>query len=120
YITEGTMAEGMFPRQLQAMGFVGNDFRQLDPDSANYKSLAGNSVKMRCEHERSQDGSKVYDKLEVVTEGGSKPRKNDPNVSKKRQTLFGDSLAKLAPAPEKAPAATQESPAKQDGPKKAP
>ena len=60
---------------LGSQGVTVDKWSDLDPESGDHTSLVGTTSKFECKHERSQDGSKVYEKWDIPFVGGLMPVK---------------------------------------------
>lgn len=98
YITDKTIENVV--GKLRAMGWTGDDFRDLEPANPDGHSFVGKEIVVHCKHE--QVGDKVYDKWELPGTGGGPDIDNDPNVSRTLNAMFGKALKGNGNAPKKA------------------
>ena len=68
-ITEKTVP--YFIEDLNALGFHGDSFRDLDPKTEGYHDFRGMDIDMWCKHETTQDGSGQRESWGVARQGGS-------------------------------------------------
>lgn len=108
-ITEKTI--GYFADDLKALGFMGESFKDLDPNTEGFHDFRGLDVDMWCAHENDQQGN-PREKWSVARVAGSLEMK--PLERKKMRELddlFGKSLKGMrqgaeAPKPKTANAST--------------
>lgn len=55
YITDGTIP--YFFEKLQRLGFYGQSFKQLDPETTGFHSFVGQEINLYCKHEDKDDGT---------------------------------------------------------------
>lgn len=88
YITEGTI-KYVVPK-LRSMGWDGNDWSDLDPQSRNdFHSFEGQEVTASCEIEHVDD--KSYEKWNL-SEGKSFEHERNDNVVRTLNAMFGKAL----------------------------
>jgi hypothetical protein len=62
-------------RQLEKLGYTGDDLRDLDPNSENHHSFAGLTIQLSCTHKESEDDGETYESLNLI--GGGNPELKD-------------------------------------------
>lgn len=103
YLTEGT-AE-FVARDLRTIGFSGNSFAELDPDSAKHHSFVGQIISVYCKTE--QYNGKEKEKWQISSGGGKIEHKGiDSKTTRKLDALFGKHLKAAKPGNGKAPASS--------------
>lgn len=91
-ITANTI--GFFTEQLQALGFTGSSFAQLDPSSAGFQNFTGRQLDLYCKHEPDNKTGDLREKWQISS-SSRKPLEITPLSSKKTReldSLFGKAL----------------------------
>lgn len=77
---------------LQALGFHGGSFAELDPDNSSHQSFVGQEIAMYCNHETDQKGS-PREKWGVARSAGEmEVRPPEKTEIRKLDALFGKQL----------------------------
>jgi hypothetical protein len=107
-ITEKTIQ--YFTEDLKALGFKGESFKELDPDTEGFHNFTGQNVDMWCSHKSGPDGA-LREEWNVARAVGSLEVKPlERKKVRELDNLFGKHLKGLKVAGAAAPVAAQLAP----------
>ena len=91
-------------KDLRALGWEGESFKELDPTQPNSLSWVGQSIRVYCEHETNDAGTWERWNLPYVASDKPAKAKSDVKIASKLDALFGK-LAKETATKKSKPAA---------------